>query len=214
MGLLLPARRAERGGPDGRRQRPHARLAMGRSGPRRDSVRGLHGDGRTKVKRSLDHCVGRGSRAPSQVAWLVVRWTARLVPTSARRKSDEWTPPRARAARYRAPMQGLAPGGGPSDADEQPRPGGGRAPRRPGRLRRHGPGRAVLGCLRRHRPGARGARGRRDAARAVGQGGRQVPHTRRRAARAHRQQLARAGLGDLGEVPGSSRHAGSPCSAR
>ena len=45
------------------------------------------------------------------------------------------------------------------------------------------------------------ARERRDAARAVGQAGRRVPHARAGAARAHRQRAARAGVGDLGRIP-------------
>ncbi len=45
----------------------------------------------------------------------------------------------------------LAAGGAAADADEQPRPGGGRAPRRPRRLRRHRPGGALVGRLRRDR---------------------------------------------------------------
>ena len=47
------------------------------------------------------------------------------------------------------------------------------------------------------------ARARRDAARAVGQAGRRLPDASRRAARAHRQRAARAGVGDLGELPRS-----------
>ena len=55
------------------------------------------------------------------------------------------------AARHRAHLQGLGPGGGHAHADEQPRPRGRRAPRRPRRLRRHRPGRPVVGGVRRHR---------------------------------------------------------------
>ena len=47
----------------------------------------------------------------------------------------------------------------------------------------------------------RDARGRRDAARAVGQAGRRVPHARVGAARADRQLQPRARVGDLGRVP-------------
>ena len=73
-------------------------------------------------------------------------------------------------------------------------------PRRAGRLRRHRPRGARLGVLRPHRRGAARARGRRDAAGAVGQAGRRVPHPRRRAARADRQLQPRAALGDLGAL--------------
>ena len=48
---------------------------------------------------------------------------------------------------------------------------------------------------------AAAARGRRDAARPVGQAGRRVPHPCRRAARADRQFQPRAALGDLGAFP-------------
>ena len=56
-------------------------------------------------------------------------------------------------------------------------------------------------CLRPHRRDAAPARGRRDAAGAVGQAGRRVPHPRRRAARADRQFQPGAALGDLGAFP-------------
>ena len=68
--------------------------------------------------------------------------------------------------------------------------------------------------LRRHRRAARSweafdaivaslrdAEGRRDAARAVGQAGRRLPHARVGAARADRQLEPRARVGDLGRVP-------------
>ena len=54
---------------------------------------------------------------------------------------------RPRAARNRAALQGLAPGGGPAHALQQPRPRGGRGPDAAGRLRR----------LRPRRPQPRGA---------------------------------------------------------
>ena len=52
------------------------------------------------------------------------------------------------------------------------------------------------------------ARARRDAARAVGQAGRRLPHARRRAARAHRQRAARAGAGRPGRTSATSKHRG------
>ena len=108
---------------------------------------------------------------------------------------------RPRPARHRAHLPGLAAGSGAADAHEQPRPRRRRAPRRPRRLRRHGPRGALVGGLRRDRR-ARCARSRRrDAARAVRQAGRRVPHARVGAARADRQLQPRAGLGDLGRVP-------------
>ena len=63
-------------------------------------------------------------------------------------------PARPRPARAGADLPRLAAGGRPPDAHEQPRPGGGRGPGRPRRLRRHRPGRAELGGLRRDRPRA------------------------------------------------------------
>ena len=49
------------------------------------------------------------------------------------------------------------------------------------------------------------ARGRRDAARAVGQAGRRVRDPHRRAARADRQLQPRAAVGDVGQVPRARR---------
>ena len=98
---------------------------------------------------------------------------------------------------------GLASGGRAADADEQSRSRGRRAARGSGRLRRHRQGGALVAGLRRHRRIAAGARQRRDAARAVGQAGRRVPHLDPRAARAHRQCQPRAEMGRLGHVPRS-----------
>ena len=86
-------------------------------------------------------------------------------------------------------------------ADEQSRSRRRRAAGRARRLRRHRPRRARLERLRPDRRDAAPARGRRDAARPVGQAGRRVPHPRRRAARADRQLEPRAALGDLGPFP-------------
>ena len=73
-------------------------------------------------------------------------------------------------------------------------------PERARRLRRHRPRRARLGELRPHRRRAAPARGRRDAAGAVRQAGRRVPHAHRRAARADRQLQPRAALGHAGAL--------------
>ena len=54
-------------------------------------------------------------------------------------------PARPCAARARAVLPRLGPGGRPADAHEQPRPRGRRAPRRPGGLRRHRARRRALG---------------------------------------------------------------------
>ena len=123
---------------------------------------------------------------------------------ASRRRSGRCSEPTAtvRAPRgTRALLPRLAAGGGAADADEQPRPRGGRAPRRARRLRRHREGGALVGGVRRDRAHAADAGRRRDAARAVGQAGRRVPHPRVGAARADRQLQPRARVGDLGGVP-------------
>ena len=95
----------------------------------------------------------------------------------------------------------LAAGGRAAHAAEQPRPRGRRAPRRPRRLRRHRPAARSWEAFDALVPHAAHAQGRRDDARAVGQAGRRHAHARVGAARAHRQQQPRPGLGDLAGVP-------------
>ena len=112
--------------------------------------------------------------------------------------------PRPRPARHRRSPPGLAAGGRPADAHEQPRPGGGRGPGQPRRLRRNRPGRAQLGGVRRHRPRAAPPRRRRDAPRPVGQAGRGVPDPRVGAARPDRQLQPRRQVGHLGATSASS----------
>ena len=113
-------------------------------------------------------------------------------------------PHHPRAARHRALRQELADRSAAAHAHEQPRSGGGGEAGRAGGLWRHRPGRARLGELRPHRRRAAQARGRRDAAGAVGQAGRRLPHACRRAARADRQLQPRAALGDAGSTSTSS----------
>ena len=98
-------------------------------------------------------------------------------------------------------LQGVAARSRAAHADEQPRPRCGRALGRPGRVRRLGEGGAELGGLSPHRGVAPIARGRRDAARAIGQGRRHLQDASRRAPRSHRQCHARARLGRLGALP-------------
>ena len=81
-------------------------------------------------------------------------------------------PAHPRRARHRAVREVVADRGAAAHADEQPRPRQRRAPRGPRRLRRHRQGGAQLGGVRRDRALAARPRGRRDAARAVGQAGR------------------------------------------
>ena len=109
-------------------------------------------------------------------------------------------PHHPRPARHRHLRQELADRSAAAHADEQPRPRGGREAGRTGGLRRHRPRRARLGELRPHRRRAAQARGRRDAAGAVRQAGRRLPHPCRRAARADRQLQPRAALGHLGAL--------------
>ena len=98
-------------------------------------------------------------------------------------------------------MSRLAPGGGAADADEQPRPGRGRAAGRARRLRRNRSGRALVGGVRRPGPHAANARGRRDHARPVREARGRVSHARVGAARADRELQPRRRMGDLGRVP-------------
>jgi hypothetical protein len=107
------------------------------------------------------------------------------------------------ASRIGVVLQGMASGSRAPDADEQPRSRRRRASRRSHRLRRLGKGGARLAQLRRDRRVAPRARARRDAARAVGQTGRRLPHAHRRAARPHRQRPARPCLGHVGNLPRS-----------
>ena len=103
-----------------------------------------------------------------------------------------------RRARQRAFRQILADRSADADADEQSRSGcRGKAQRTRG-LWRHRPRGARLGKFRSHRRDAEAPRRRRDAAGAIGQAGRRVPHPCRRAARADRQLQPGAALGDLG----------------
>ncbi len=116
---------------------------------------------------------------------------------------------RARAARHRAVVQGMAAGGGAAHADEQPRPRRGGALGGPGGLRRLGQGGAELGGIPPDRRVAPLARVRRDAAGPVRQARGHLPHPPRRAARAHCQRHAGAGVGRLGALPqvrGSRAH--------
>ena len=110
-----------------------------------------------------------------------------------------------RSARRAAPTlhrPGLAAGGRPADADEQPRPRGRRAPRGPGRLRRHRQGGPGLAVVPRHRAHARRrSKRRRDDAGAVRPAGRRVPHPRVGAAGADRQLQPGRRLGHLAGVP-------------
>ena len=114
---------------------------------------------------------------------------------------DRRPPPRPRPARHHAHRPQLADRGAAAHAHEQPRPRGRRAARRPGRLRRHRQGGAVVGRVRRDRADADHAGRRRDAAGPVGQAGRRADDARVGAARADRQLEPRRRLGDLAGVP-------------
>ena len=156
------------------------------------------GSSRRGWKRSRRWCpTGRSSPPPR-------RRSARSNDEEAQMTERNWSDgarPVERAAGNGVDVPRMAAGSGDADADEQPRPGGRRAPRRPRRLRRHRAGRPLVAGVRRHRRHAAHARRRRDAARPVGQTGRGVPHPRVVAARADRQLEPRPGLGRLGRVP-------------
>ena len=127
------------------------------------------------------------------------RWTERT--RERRGEGNGRTTTRTSTARLDVDVPRLAARSGDADADEQPRPGGCRAPRRPRRLRRHRPRGALVGRLRRDHPHAHDAGRRRDDARAIGQAGRRVPHERVGAAGVDRQLQPGAGVGQLGRVP-------------
>ena len=113
--------------------------------------------------------------------------------------------PRARAARHRDQLQGLAAGGRAAHADEQPGSGGRRGSGSAHRLRRRRQGGARLGVLRHHRAHSAPPQGRRDAARPERQARRRVRDPRDGAARAHRQRQPGRRLGQLGRVPPAGR---------
>ena len=96
-----------------------------RAGPR--AVDGHRGARRGDRARPTSPPASAGSR------------TTAIAPAAHRRASG------ARAARRAHLVQGVAAGGRPAHADEQPRSRRRRASRRSGRVRRHGPGRAELG---------------------------------------------------------------------
>ena len=106
-----------------------------------------------------------------------------------------------RPARHRHHRPVLADRGADAHADEQPRPRGRRASRRPRRLRRDRSRRPQLGELRRADPHAHHARAGRDDARPVRQAGRRHAHPRVGAAGADRELQPGARLGELGRVP-------------
>ena len=108
---------------------------------------------------------------------------------------------RACAAWHRAALQGLAPGGRPAHALQQPRPGGGRGSHPPDRLRRLRPRRPQPRRPPRHRAHPARARERRDHARPERQAGRRLQDPPGRTAGADRQLAAGAALRHLGRVP-------------
>ena len=131
-------------------------------------------------------------------------------PSEARRHREHTsdhggTAARARAARHRDQLQGLAAGGRAAHADEQPGSGGRRGSGSAHRLRRRRQGGAQLGVLRHHRAHPAPPQGRRDAARAERQARRRVRDPRDGAARAHRQRQPGRRLGQLGRVPPAGR---------
>lgn len=115
------------------------------------------------------------------------------------RPCPDLVPSERHAVPSRAP--GLAAGGRPADAAEQPRPGGRRAPRQARRLRRHGQGGPRLALLRRDGADPAHPQAGRDDARPVRPPGRRHADPRVGPARPHRQLQPRRRLGQLGGVP-------------
>ena len=113
------------------------------------------------------------------------------------------------APRGRALLPRLAAGGRAAHADEQPRPRGRRAARRPGRLRRHRQGGARLGGLRRDRraPCARSTTTRPCWCSRASRSACSAPTSARRACSSPTRTSCRR-LGHLGRVPARSRRAG------
>ena len=91
-------------------------------------------------------------RTSSPRAWCCTRWSAPSGSWRETRRRHRRGQGRARAARRGALVRGVAAGGRPADAHEQPRPGRRRAPPGHRRLRRHGTRRALLGGVRGDRP--------------------------------------------------------------
>ena len=113
---------------------------------------------------------------------------------------------RARTSGH-VPVSGrMGAGGRHPDALQQPRPRGGRAPGRAGRLRRHRPGRPGLAQLPRADPHADDPARRRDDAGAVRPARRRDAHPRVGAARADRQLATWSGTGPRGRSSAGSRH--------
>ena len=152
------ARKLRRGG---RQPAPDPR---GRAHLRRPAALELRAplDARRGHRRGARPRSRRGRRAPGPDRWLApelaaveelvgVRRAARRGRGRRSESSDERPAGGPRPARQRAQLPRLAAGGGAADADEQPRPRGRRAARRPRRLRRHRPRGALLGGLRRDR---------------------------------------------------------------
>jgi hypothetical protein len=103
----------------------------------------------------------------------------------------------------REELQGMVSGGGPPDADEQPRSGERGESRRARRLRRPGKSGPELGLFRCDRHGAAQSRERRNPPRPVGKTGRRLPDARGCPPGPHRQLAPRAAVGDVGAFLGA-----------
>ncbi|GIX16244.1 MAG: hypothetical protein KatS3mg119_0430 [Rhodothalassiaceae bacterium] len=133
---------------------------------------------------------------------------ARLMPRRAGRDGETdhgrqggEPPHHPRPARHRARGAKLAHRSAAAHAHEQSRPRGRRESGRARRLRRHRQGGARLGRVREDRRDPEAAPRRRNAAGAVRQAGRRLPHACGCAAGADRQFQSRAALGELGAFP-------------
>src|ERR1051326_7335393 len=165
----------------------------GPEGPWR-SLRDGFAAGAARRDGSYGRPLGRDSRQPLDTA-------ARALVGSIFRHDRPRLRRHPRPDRHDHFLQGLAPGGGPPNAHEQPRPGGGRAARGAHRLWGRGQGGEELGLLREDRGDAPAPRERRDAAGAERKAGRGLPHPRSSAPRPDRQRAPGAALGHGGRVP-------------
>ena len=141
-----------------------------------------------------------GGKGGLVIGWWPPRFPANLLlgPPDGLRDPDHAD---HRAPRHDPLLQGVAPGSGAADADEQPRSGRRRAARRADRLRRQRQGGPELGVLRADRRDAPAAGERRDAPGAERQAGGGLPDPRGGAPGPDRQRPPGAAVGYLGRVP-------------
>ena len=113
--------------------------------PEIDTAHGLVLDGTVRRGRRVrdrpPHLTDPTHRPASSAETVARATTSALVAEETENRHGR-RPPRAQPPRHHPHRPPVVDRGPAADADEQPRPRGGRAPRRPGRLRGHRPGRA------------------------------------------------------------------------